>query len=82
MALTELMDEHLPRLCAAMGFATPTLARENVADTEGQTAAASLVDWDAVIWRNRFDVLLYNRVRQEGLCGYDLAAVAGGCTPP
>ena len=88
VALTERLDEHFPRLCAAMGIAAKSLPRENVGRVNAPAPPNDRVDWRAVLHRNRFDAMLYDRVQRDGLCGRDLAkpapraAAVAGVRPP
>ncbi len=64
-------------LCALMGVPVVTLTFSNARPTDDAHYDDGM-EWDEVFHHNRFDSLLYERVRAEGLCGRDLRAVTAG----
>ena len=74
VGLTGQLNEMFPTLCAILGIRSGPLEILNIRHTADPGSLEDDVDWEAAMHRNRFDQMLYDRVRDEGLSGKDLRA--------
>jgi len=77
VALAENLDEEFGAMCEIMGLGSVPLAVENVRRVQDTASLDTAVDWAEALHRNRFDVMLYERILAEGLHGRDLRPRAG-----
>jgi hypothetical protein len=75
VGLVECLQAHYSALCDILDIPERALGTENVRRIDPSDKSRAQVDWTEVMHRNRFDAMLYQRVRSEGLCGVDLAAL-------
>ena len=73
VGLVERLDEHYATLCGLMGIPAVPLPVINAHPAPAALDPADDVDWEEALHHNRFDALLYQRLRDEGFCGRDLA---------
>jgi hypothetical protein len=72
VGLVERLEEHYPALCELMGVPVTAMPHENAQPAGEVGQDDDGLDWSESIHHNRFDVMLYDRVLAEGLCGRDL----------
>ena len=63
VGLVERMERDVSRLGCVLGRTIGPVGRENVARDAGSDILDRMIDWDRVVRRNRFDRMLYDRVR-------------------
>jgi hypothetical protein len=72
LCLTEKVGEQALGLCDTMGIPAGPVGTENGDPSPRAVHRDALVDWEEVRHHNRFDLMLYDRILNEGLYGRPL----------